>query len=268
MARALLLALALLAPLVAGCGGDDAPDDAASTASASSAAATTAPAAATTVAASAGEAVVERIDVGGGNALDVVLIVPPGFDPSTPHEVVLALPPGGQDLDTTERVATGTYAAETLRRGWVVASPVAPGPLFFDGSEALLPGLMDALDARFRPPGGRFVLIGVSNGGLSAFRIATLAPERFSVLVAFPGYAGAPEDEERLPGLAALPVRLFVGGDDAGWLAGSQDTVARLEAAGGDATLEVIPGEGHIIGALRDGSRLFAAVDAALAERG
>ena len=195
-----------------------------------------------------------------GTDIDVVLVVPPGLE--TGARVLFALPPGGQDLELTKNIVEQIYAQQAIDRGWVVASPAAPdGELFFSGSEELVPGLLDQLEERFDPAGGTFALMGVSNGGLSSFRIARVAGvDRFSSLTAFPGYASG-DDEAYVEELAAIPVRLFVGGDDTGWLAPMQELDERLTGLGGDVELTVFEGEGHIIEPLRDGQILFDTLD-------
>ena len=195
-----------------------------------------------------------------GTDIDVVLVVPPGLEKGA--RVLFALPPGGQDLDLTTNIVEQIYAEQALERGWVVASPAAPGgELFFSGSEELAPGLLDQLAERFEPAGGKFALMGVSNGGLSSFRIARLAGvDRFSSLTAFPGYASG-EDEAYVEELAAIPVRLFVGGDDTGWLNPMQELEQQLTDLGGDVERSVFPDEGHIIEPLRDGVTLFDTLD-------
>ena len=43
--------------------------------------------------------------------------------------------------------------------------------------------------ATYPPEGGRFHVGGISNGGLSSFRVAVESPERFASLVVLPGFA-------------------------------------------------------------------------------
>ena len=196
-----------------------------------------------------------------GTDIDVVMIVPPGLEKGA--RVLFALPPGGQDLELTTNIVEQIYEDRALDRGWVVASPAAPdGTLFFSGSEELVPGLLDQLADRFEPAGGKFALMGVSNGGLSSFRIARVAGvDRFSSLSAFPGYASGGEDEAYVEELSAIPVRLYVGGDDTGWLNPMTELEQQLKDLGGDVELTVFPGEGHIIEPLRDGQVLFDDLD-------
>ena len=112
------------------------------------------------------------------------------------------------------------------------------------------------------PEGGLPHLAGVSNGGLSAFRVAALNSERFASILVFPGYPSSDEDSEALADLIEVPIRMFVGESDAGWVMPMEETATALDGLGGDVELVVVGGEGHIIAALSDGVRLFDELDA------
>src|SRR3954454_15111547 len=71
-----------------------------------------------------------------GTELAYTLVLPDGFDASKTYPVLLALPPGGQDQETTDNVADGIWKPEAKKRGWIVISPVAPGALFYDPASA------------------------------------------------------------------------------------------------------------------------------------
>lgn len=191
------------------------------------------------------------------------LILPDGFDASAEYPALLALPPGGQDAGLTLSLAESTYAPEALTRGWVVITPAAPGgTLFFEGSERYLPELLDRLDW-IRPEGGRHHLAGISNGGISAFRIAGLEPDRFASIVVYPGFPRSEADREALAALSSIPVTMFVGGDDTGWIGPMTETRDRLEELGGTVTLEIREGEGHVMQSLADGVEIFEVLDSA-----
>ncbi len=245
-----VVGLAALGLALGGCGDDDA-DDGADDGTAAVADPPPAP--------TSGVAF-ETVELADGTELEYALVIPEGFEPDGSFPVLVALPPGGQDRDVTEGTVESIYAAQALERGWVVASPVAPGgELFFQGSERYLPELLDRLEAGLVPEDGRFYLAGVSNGGRSAFRIATLEPDRFAGMVVFPGF---PDGADDVGALVDIPLRLWVGGDDTSWVGPSEEVAATLAGLGADVELTVVPGEGHIISTLRDGVDLFDALDA------
>lgn len=193
----------------------------------------------------------------GGGAMQYALWLPDGFDPERSYPLLLALPPGPQTLAMVE-AGLGVWRAGPPR-GWAVVSPVAPeGRLFFQGSEVHIAALLDAVAAEVRVEG--IHLAGISNGGRSAFRIARLDPERYASLVALPGYPPERADSDALDLLTAMPVRMFVGESDAGWVERSQEAAERLRALGGDVALTVVPNEGHVIRSL-SGDDLFDLLD-------
>jgi pimeloyl-ACP methyl ester carboxylesterase len=200
-----------------------------------------------------------------GRTVDYVTVTPEGFERGDSAPVVIAFPPGGQDPELTRSVVEGTYRDEALARGWVVVSPAAPrdGSLWFDEPETLSSELLDWVQGWVVPEGDAFHIIGVSNGGLSTFRVAGDHPDRVKSIVVFPGYPRSDADREALGGLAGIPVRMFVGGEDATWIGPMEDTEEALVALGGDVGLEIVPDEGHIIGSLSDGVRIFDELDAA-----
>ena len=200
-----------------------------------------------------------------GRTVEYVTVTPAGFERGDTAPVVVAFPPGGQDPELTRSVVEGIYRDEALARGWVVVSPAAPldDSLWFEASAALSSELLDWVQEWVVPEGDAFHIIGVSNGGLSTFRVAGDHPDRVKSIVVFPGYPRSDGDREALGGLAGIPVRMFVGGEDATWITPMEDTEAALLALDGDAELEILPGEGHIIGSLSDGVRIFDELDAA-----
>ena len=211
----------------------------------------------------AGGLAMGRLEVG-GQTVDYVIITPGGFSLGDAAPVLLAFPPGGQNLELTQSVAEQTYVSEAIARGWVVLSPAAPvgGPLWYDGSETLVPAILDWVDTWVEPEGGSVHVAGASNGGLSAFAVAAVAPDRVQTLLVYPGFPRSDDAKAALSALVNVPVRMFVGETDAGWVEAMQSAFDTLTDLGGDAKLEIVPGEGHIIGALRDGVRIFDELDA------
>lgn len=198
----------------------------------------------------------------GETTITLLVYVPAGQGAKT-DRVVLAFPPGGQDLELTRTILEETYQVKANERGWVVVSPVGPdGGLWFDADRELMEGLLDEVQRLFVADGASLALMGVSNGGLSAFHAFATRPEMFSGLVAYPGYPRSEDREDDvIAALARVPVRLFVGGLDTTWRDPMSALAAELDTAGGDVRLEVLEGEAHIIESLRDGQRLFDALD-------
>ena len=193
-----------------------------------------------------------------GVMIDYVTFVPDGFSIGDEAPLLLALPPGGQDLDLARGVMIGTYTPEATRLGWVVVSPAAPnGELFFQGSESLLPGFLDWVESWVAPEGGSPHVAGVSNGGISTFRYAAQNPDRVLSMITFPGFPRSDDDKAALDQLTDVPIRMFVGGIDTDWIPPAEETVATFTGLGGDIELTIFDREGHVMRSMSDGVLLF-----------
>jgi predicted peptidase len=200
---------------------------------------------------SAGTASVERdqtFTAQDGTQIPFALVLPAGFQPGDEHPILLALPPGSQGQEEVDAGLARYWKAEALERGWVVVSPVAPqGELYFEGSQRYLPELLDYVATVVRPEGGRFHLAGISNGGLSAFKVATENPELFRSLLALPGHPPDGESQEGLGRIAATRVWMLVGSEDEDWRESAEATGERLQELRADATVTILEGQGHIL---------------------
>ena len=194
-----------------------------------------------------------------GTPLEYGVVLPDNYVAGGTHPVLLAFPPGPQ---TKAMVAAGMgyWGAEGQARGWVVVSPIAPGgTLFFQGSEQYLPEFVQRIAAIYPPEGGKLHVAGVSNGGISAFRIATMMPERFASLTAVPGFPQS-SDYDKLDTLTHIPITLYVGENDTSWVERMAATEAELQRLGGQVSLTIVPNEGHVIQSLT-GADLYDVLD-------
>lgn len=180
--------------------------------------------------------------------LAYAVVTPENFDPEKIYPAVLALPPGDGSTQMVEAALQG-YWGYGKPRGYIVVNPVAPdGVLFFDGAEEKIPILLDEVARKYKIEGGRFHIAGISNGGISAFRIAENNPKRSCSLVAFPGLPANDRDFERLADIHEMPMLLVVGEQDTRWVARMRETQEKISELGGDAALRVLPGIGHSVG--------------------
>lgn len=203
----------------------------------------------------------QTVKLSDGTKLTYASVLPQYFDPTKEYPILLAMPPGDQSQTVTEETLKTYWAVEGYKRGWIILSPVAPdGQLFFNGSEAYIPEFLDLTSRMFLPEGNAYHLAGISNGGLSAFRIILNTPERFHSLLVLPGYPPDDDDRQKLAELKEIPVSMFVGELDSGWLQSMQEAKGNLEALGVRVSLQVEPGEGHILQSLT-GKRLFDVLD-------
>lgn len=180
-----------------------------------------------------------------GKAIEYMLHQPDHIDPDAGCPTILALPPGAQIGGDAH--AYDSWFASITQKGWAICVPIAPdGKKFYQGSERYLPGLLDQVESQLKIAGDKFYLFGVSNGGISAFRIGTLSPQRFHSITVIPGWP-KPVDEARLAAITHLPVNFIVGDQDPRWRAKSIEFHDRLIEMGGNSTLEIMPNQGHMV---------------------
>lgn len=200
-----------------------------------------------------------QMSMADGTPLEYGVVLPDGFVEGSTYPVLLAFPPGTQ---TRSMVVAGNryWGAEAQSRGWVVVSPIAPNDtLFFQGSEQYLPEYLARIQAVYPPEGGKLHLAGMSNGGISAFRIATMMPDAFASLTAVPGFPHT-ADFNQLNKLIDIPVALYVGENDSSWVQQMTATQAELQRLGGRVSLNIVPDEGHVIQSLT-GAELYDLLD-------
>ena len=186
----------------------------------------------------------ENLEVADGVVMNYAISVPERLDAAVGHPTLLALPPGGQDRRMVE-VGLERWLPELERLGWIVVSPeLIGGRLYFQGAEEYLPALMDHIAGKYPVRGGKFYVFGISNGGISSFRLGALHPQRVHSITVIPGYP-VPLDFNRLERMKEIPVSMIVGEQDGGWVEMSIATRKRLEDLGGNVSLEIVPRAGH-----------------------
>jgi len=179
-----------------------------------------------------------------GKRLEYFLSLSKNYDPGKTYRTILAIPPGAQTKEFVD--AYRNWFDYFANQGWVMVSPVTPdGKLFFQGSERYLPYLMDEIQGRINIHDNKYFLLGVSNGGNSSFRVATMYPERFHSITVMPGWP-KPADENRLENIVDIPVNFVVGENDERWRKKSEKFAETLTKMSADVSFEIVPLEGHM----------------------
>ncbi len=127
---------------------------------------------------------------------------------------------------------------------FIVVSPQCPKDQWWPGDmqQHLLAELLDQVLARFATDPQRVVVTGLSMGGFGSWTMAARYPNRFAAAVPICG-GGDPDDA---PQLKTIPFWVFHGAKDFGVpLKLSEDMVAAVMKAGGQAKLTVYPEAGH-----------------------
>ncbi len=199
----------------------------------------------------AGAAEPHRMRLSDGTEIAYMVVLPAGFTNDGAHPALIVFPGGAQTIEHVQGTLSRFWAAEAVRRGYIVFSPAAPAGRSFDDKGAdLVPEFLQRLLASYRIEGDRFDVAGHSNGGVSAFAAAVRHPGLFRSLTVLAGFPVDRHDFDRLERLRGLRVSMFVGDRDLGWKEGMERTRDRLAAAGADVRLEVVPGNGHLLPSL------------------
>lgn len=211
--------------------------------------------------------VVDKSATVNGLMLHYKVVLPDNFDAGKAYPAVLAFPPGGQDLDMVDATLNANYRREAERRGYIVVEPAAPGgTLFFEGGERVFPAFITKLLADYKVVGNKFNVAGNSNGGLSAFLVASRYPQYFLSVTGFPGFLEE-ASPDGIKALGTMCIHMFAGALDSGWPDAMRDQSAKLRAAGYNVTFQLEPGQPHVIRTLAGAgaARLFDQFDAARA---
>lgn len=200
-----------------------------------------------------------------GMTVSYKVIRPRNFDPAKTYPAVLAFPPGDQSMDMVMVGVDYNYRAEAEKRGYIVIEPAAPGGLgFVRGGDRIFPAFIDKLLADYKVQGNKFNIVGQSNGGRSAFKIAADYPQYFLSVTGFPGLLGG-ATPAKLDALAKMCVHMFVGELDDAWLGDSRAQAEALRAKGAKVTFAIERGQEHVLSTVANegAARLFDQFDAA-----
>lgn len=208
----------------------------------------------------AGAAVSRNTLVVGSTVVHYELVLPDHYDPQRPYPAILGFGGGPQTMPTVERLIDNYLRDQAEKRGYIVIAPAAPdNMLFFEGGQRIFPRFLEQILSRYRIEGGKFQIAGVSNGGISAFYIASLYPRYFLSITAFPGFL--PNDESAaVRAISGLCVNMFVGQlDPMGWQGMMSAEAKQFRAAGMSVRFSIEPGQYHVIESLAGphATRLF-----------
>jgi predicted peptidase len=202
-----------------------------------------------------------------GLTLRYKVVLPKNFDPAKPYPAVLAFPPGGQDMDMVDATLSQNFRAQAEQRGYIVVEPAAPnGTLFFEGGERIFPAFLTKLIGDYKILDNKFHVAGNSNGGLSAFLIASRYPQFFWSVTGFPGFLDD-STPQQMAALGKLCIHMFAGELDSGWPEAMREQAAKFRSLGYKATFVIEKGQPHVIRTLTGAgaARLFDQFDAARA---
>jgi poly(3-hydroxybutyrate) depolymerase len=191
------------------------------------------------------------------------VVLPKDYDAAKAYPAVLAFPPGSQGADMVMTTLERNWQPEAERRGYIVVIPAAPnGELFFEGGARVFPEFIDRMLAEYKVK-DKLHIAGMSNGGISAFVIASRYPKYFSTVTGFPGYL-PDATPANVKALAGMCVDMYAGELDTGWASDMQKQAARFRAAGMKVRMSIEKGQGHVMSTLQGpgAARLFDQIEA------
>jgi predicted peptidase len=195
-----------------------------------------------------------------GTTIYYKVVLPNNYDPTKAYPGILAFGGGPQTMEVVDGVIERNFRSEAEKRGYIVVAPAAPdGQLFFEGGEHIFPEFLKQILADYKIEGNKFHIAGPSNGGISAFHVASLNPEYFLSITAFPGYLWE-ETPAHIQAISKMCVNMFVGElDPMGWQDLMKHQATEFRAKGMTAQYTVEKGQPHRIETLAgpNASRLF-----------
>jgi poly(3-hydroxybutyrate) depolymerase len=195
--------------------------------------------------AAAQAATLEKTGTFNGLKVDYKVVLPDNFDPARAYPAVLAFGGGPQNLRVVEGSLDRVWRKEAERRGYIVVAPIAPGgQLFYEGGIRIFPQFLDQILADYKIQGSKFHVAGSSNGGLSAFEIASRWPRYFLSVSGIPGMLNEPTPDKIAP-LKPVCIYMDVGEFDAVGVPEMRKQVEDFWRRGFTADYHVEPNQGH-----------------------
>ncbi|HEX4274464.1 MAG TPA: hypothetical protein VHZ74_03870 [Bryobacteraceae bacterium] len=204
--------------------------------------------------------VIEKSKKIGGVTVHYKVVLPKNYDAAKAYPGVLGFGGGPQTMNVVDSVIARNFRDEAEKRGYIVVVPAAPdGKLFFEGGENIFPEFLKQILADYKIQDNKFHIAGPSNGGIAAFHVASLNPQYFLSITAFPGYLWE-STPAHIQAISKMCINMFVGElDPMGWQDLMQLQTSGFRARGMTAQYTVEKGQPHRLETLAgaNAGRLF-----------
>ena len=204
--------------------------------------------------------ILEKTTTIGGTTVHYKVVLPRDYDAAKAYPGILGFGGGPQTMNVVDSVIARNFKDEAERRGYIIVVPAAPnGQLFFEGGETIFPQFLKQILADYKIEDNKFHIAGPSNGGIAAFHVASLNPQYFLSITAFPGYLWEPTPAHT-QAISKMCINMFVGElDPMGWQDLMQQQASQFRAQGMTAQYTVEKGQPHRLETLAGphASRLF-----------
>jgi poly(3-hydroxybutyrate) depolymerase len=204
--------------------------------------------------------VLDKTMVVGGTTVQYKVVLPNNYDPGTAYPAVLGFGGGPQTMSVVDSVIARNFREQAEKRGYIVVVPAAPnGQLFFEGGERIFPEFLQQILRNYKIRGNKFHVAGPSNGGIASFQVASLNPQYFLSITAFPGFLRE-ETPAHIQAISKMCITTFVGElDPMGWQDLMEQQASEFRAKGMTARYTVEKGQPHRLDTLAgpNAARLF-----------
>lgn len=204
--------------------------------------------------------ILEKVKQIGGTTVHYKVVLPNNYDANKTYPGVLGFGGGPQTMNVVDSVIDRNFREQAEKRGYIVVVPAAPNDqLFFEGGERIFPEFLKQILADYKIQDNKFHIAGPSNGGIAAFHVASLNPQYFLSITAFPGYLWE-ETPAHIQAISKMCITMFVGElDPMGWQGLMQKQASEFRAKGMTAQYIVEKGQPHRIETLAgpNAGRLF-----------
>ena len=194
----------------------------------------------------------QKIGTFAGMQVTYRVILPDHYDATKAYPTILHFAGGDQTLQIVERSTEADWRKTAEHEGYIFISPAAPdGRLYFEQGARIFPAFLDHVLKSYKVAGGKLHVTGHSNGGLSAFRVASLFPQYFISVTGYPGLLdNAPA--EALAALQPLCLYMHVGEQDTSWLRAMQGEYTLMKQRGANIQFAIEKGQGHRLDVTKD----------------
>ena len=180
----------------------------------------------------------------GHGEMPYAVSVPAGYDPATPHPLILALHPGGKQGSYYGSLNMRQIFEPALRglNAVVVAPDVPTRRWTSDVSDRGVMALLEQIIETYTIDRTRILVTGFSLGGRGTWFFATRHPDFFTGAIAI---AGRPADDP-LEALGDMPVHIIHSrADDVVPFSPAEDAARQLREAGGQVAFTALDGVSH-----------------------
>jgi pimeloyl-ACP methyl ester carboxylesterase len=200
----------------------------------------------------------------GGMHVNYKVLLPDSYDAARSYPVILAFGGGEQSMPLVDIGLNRYWGGEARHRGYVVVSPAAPpAGLLFEGGSKIFPEFLEMILRDYKPQDGKIHAAGYSNGGITAFYVASTYPEYFRSVTGLPGVL-KDAAADKVDALQSMCIDMYVGGNDFDWRDNMRQQFTMFQRKGYAANFRVEENQGHVLTLSQEEmQRLFDHLDAA-----